>query len=142
METSSLKLTTEQKMVLKSRMNGNSFWEIEEDKHRQITDEIILSAASIFGMVLPETELLATYLSDEMITLIMDFGYDDFTVDEIMTALRFNTYPEIKNPSGDPLKQVESTYRVSVVFLAGVLRNYKILRSGIDRMLENKLKGY
>ena len=125
-------------------MNGKSLWEIPEEKHRFVTDEIILATATISGCGLPESELLGKYLSDELIRFLLDFGYEDYTVDEIITAVRLNTSGTgmIKNPAGDDLYTKEPTPRVSVAFIAGVLNNYKILRKNIDRVIENKLSGY
>lgn len=139
---SSLRLTIEQKMVMKARFVGKSFWEIDADKHRHATDEIIIAAAAITGAAMPETELLGKYISDEVIELITNYGYEDLTVEEIITAIRINAANIIKNPFGEDLSVVELPYRVCTNFLAGVLRNYKVLRNGIDRVIENKLSGY
>lgn len=142
METSSLRLTTEQKMIVAARLNGCSFWQIPEDKHRFVTDEIILATAAITGSNLPETEILAKYLSDEIINLILDFGYEDYTVSEIITSVRINLSNMIKNPLGENLTTFEPSQRVSVCFLSKTLMNYRILRNGIDRLVENKIMGY
>ena len=129
-------------MIMTSRHNGVSFWEIPERKHPFVTDEIILATSSITGAALPESELLAKYLSDEIIRHISDYEYEEYTVDEIITAVRINMRPIIKNPAGEDFKAVKIPERVSVGFLAGVLSNYKILRDGIDRMITNKINGY
>jgi actin-related protein len=132
----------EQKMIMKARFEGKAFWEIEEDKHRFVTDEIILSMASISGCKMPETELLASYVSREMVRIILDFGYEELTVAEIVLAFRINTQPQIVNRHGDDLTSVEPSAIVCSSFLANVLRNYKILRSNLDASIERKIMGY
>lgn len=139
MEIASLKLTTEQKMIMKSRFIGKSFWEIPEDLRRHTTDEIIIAASAITGAGLPETELLGKYLSEEIVELITNYGYEDLTVEEIISAIRINVTNMIKNPNGEDLPVVELPHRVCTNFLGGVLRNYKILRNGLDRLIEIKL---
>ncbi len=142
MEMSSLKLTMEQKMIVASRLDGISFWEIDEKKYRFITDEIILATASISGAALPETEILAKYLSDEIVRFILDFGYEDYTVAEVIGAVRLNMSAVIRNPLGENLRQIDLPSRVCVAFLAAVLNNYRIIRNGVDRLIENKINGY
>lgn len=142
METSSLKLTPEQKLILKARLNGVSFGEMDEEKFRYATDQIILSCSAISGAQFPESELLAKYLSDEIMELLLNWGYEDFTIEEVVTAIRMNMKSLIKNPYGEDIESVEPSWRVSVMFISRVLKNYKILRDGIDRHIERKIMGY
>lgn len=141
-ETNFLKLTIEQKMVREARTNGKSFWEIPEDKHRHITDSIILAMAAITGAKMPNTELLAKYISDEMIRFIYDFGYEEYTAEEFISAMRINMLPTIKNAGGANLIIKKLPKRVCVSFLADVMQNYRLIRTMIDRMVENKVNGY
>jgi len=139
---SSLKLTTEQKLIAQARFHGKSFWEIPDDKLRFATDEIIIATSAITGADVPQSELMAKYLSDELVRYIMDFGYEDYTVDEIITAVRINSKTKLKNPAGEDLQTTDAPHRVNVYFLAACLANYEILRKNIDRLIENKIKGY
>lgn len=141
-EVSGLRITSEQKMIMKARFDGIAFWEIEEDQHRFVTDEIIFTMAAITGCYTPSTEILAKYLSDGIVSLIQDFGYDQLTVKEINLAIRLNVNPALKNPAGEDLICIAAPNIACVAFLAGVLRNYKVLRTNLDRLIENKLLGY
>lgn len=129
-------------MILRERIDGLAFWEIEEDKLRFVTDEIILSMSAMYGSCMPSTELMAGYISDEIISLIRDFGYDEFTVREIILSMRMNMQEMIKNPVGDDFKPVDAPTSVCTAFLGAVLNNYKKLRNSLDRIIENHLKGY
>jgi hypothetical protein len=130
-------------MILASRKNGKSFWELDDETNqRYATDEIILAMAAITGAYMPETELLARYISDEIIRHIVDFGYEELTVDEIILSMRINLNPMIKNQLGEDIVHADAPYRACVSFLAACLRNYMVLRKGMDRTIENSIKGY
>lgn len=131
----------DQKTILAARNEGPSFWEVPEEKHRFLTDQIILTISANAGCQMPDTELLASYLSEEIIALLAD-SYSDYTAQEIVTAIRFNNRLVIRNPGGDNRERVEPPIRVCATFLSDVLYNYSILRYGLDRVIENKINGY
>lgn len=143
MAKDSLRLGIVEQMIWDSRVTGGAFSEIPEDKVRQATDRIILSAAAITGCGLPETELMATYLSEEIITFI-NGHYPEYTLEEIITAMRVNALPGLSyTQSLNPIeKAVCPQKRISVEFLAVVLKNYWSLRHQLDRKIENKINGY
>lgn len=143
MAKDSLRLGIVEQMIWDSRVTGGAFSEIPEDKVRQATDRIILAAAAITGCGLPETELMATYLSEEIITFI-NGHYPEYTLEEVITAMRVNALPGLKYPlSGNPVMLAACPERrISVDFLAKVMDNYRALRYTIDRKIENKINGY
>jgi hypothetical protein len=141
-ETDGLRITSEQKRIMAARFKGASFWQIPEDKHQFVVDEIIFTIAANVGCELPVSEMLARYLSDEIVIAINEFGYSHLTVEEIKLAVRISVLPNLKNPAGNDFSAIASPARVSVSFLAAVLKNYCVLRDNLDRLIENKLNGY
>lgn len=125
-----------------ARMKGVSFWEIPDDKHQFLVDEIIFTISATTGCELPVSEMLARYLSEEILICVSEFGYSHLTLEEMKLAIRINVQPGLKNPAGNDLITVAPPKRVSVSFLAPVLKNYSVLRDGLDRLIENKLMGY
>lgn len=129
-------------MIMKARFEGKSFWEIEPEKHRFVTDEIILTMAAIYGCRMPETEILASYISDEMVNLILGFGYEDFTVSEIKLSLRFGADFSIMKKYDGFFEDVKYPDIVCASFLSKILLNYNTLRTALDNRIERKIMGY
>jgi hypothetical protein len=141
-EADGLRITSEQKRIMAARFKGDSFFEIPAEKHPFIVDEIIFTICANAGCELPASEMLARYLSEELIIAVSELGYSHLTLEEIKLAIRVNVLPILKNPGGNDLKTVDATRSVSVGFLAPVLKNYCVLRDNLDRLIENKLNGY
>lgn len=130
-------------MILEARGTGSSFWELEsEDDIRHFADRVIIQVSAITGEDLPSSELVAKAITEEITALLTDFGYDEFTLAEIVLAARLNYFPSLKNPSGNDFVRGEMTGRVSIAFLSQVLYNYKVLRNFMETEFENKIKGY
>ncbi len=106
-------------------------------------DKIILGAAFITGCPTPSTDYYANHLSEEMITYLSKYGYDELTLEEILTALRLNTSYNLKQPTGYEIQPVHFEGACfHITFLAKVLYNYCILRGGLERKLQNFIEGY
>lgn len=130
-------------MILEARAMGESFWELEKENDiRHFADRVIIQVSAITGDTLPESELMATAITDEIVSLLNDFGYDELTLAEIVLAARLNYYPSLKNPAGNDFVRAQSVGRISVSFLSQVLYNYKILRNFMETEFENKVKGF
>lgn len=136
-------LTAVKKMILEARATGKSFWEIEsEDDIRHFADRVIIQVSAITGDELPSSELLAKAITEEIAALLTDFGYDEFTLAEIVLAARLNYLPTLRNPAGNDFVRGVSAGRVSISFLSQVFFNYKILRNFMETEFENKIKGF
>lgn len=144
MEVSKFGFSSWEKSIFDARVVGEAISEMTEPELSLATDEIIISAASITGCGIPESELLARNLSKSILSYLNDFGYSDYTVSEIIAAMRFNSNPEFRNPVSGNFFEVStcSKLRVSVDYLASVLNKYKVLRTAFERKIENKLEGY
>ena len=132
--TEGVKLTQKEKMIAEARGNGPSFDEMPSDDREVACDEIMLRIASIYGCALPNTDFFARYISEEIQKFIMDFGYFDHTLEEIILAFRLNC------KSQDYIQF--SGVCVNIDFISKVLANYTESRSLFENKLKNKIDGY
>lgn len=120
-----------------------SFCELSELESRVAIDQIMFRGAAITGCTLPQTELFAKFIAEEIETFILEMGYGELTEDEILLAMRINAFGKIKNPAGEDFDQVNfmgSSFNVG--YLAKVLSNYLALRNNLENRIKNHIDGY
>lgn len=106
-------------------------------------DQIMLRVAAISGCALPNTDFFAKFIAEEIIKFILDFGYGDLTLEEILLAFRFNARSGLRYPNGELIESVNFTgVCVNVDYISKVLANYISIRNYLDRKLQNKIDGY
>ena len=136
-----IKLSDSEKQIVKSRMNGISFSKIELID--TLVDEMILRLVSICGCNLPNTDIFARFIADEISKFILEFGYAEYTMDEILLAFRLNARGGNKHPNGEEIERVQFFGNcLNVDYVARVLENYRTIRNLLDRKIQNKLDGY
>lgn len=114
-----------------------------EDELVWATDQIMIRSVALYGCSLPQSDFLAQFISEETRKLILEFGFPELTLDEILLALTINTKADIKFPSGNELRQIEFTgVYFNTNFLSKVLDNYISLRQILDRKIQNHIDGY
>lgn len=114
-----------------------------KDDLRYSIDQIMLRGAAISGCALPATEFFAGFIADELTIFINEFGFREYTLNEILLALRLNSQGGAKTPSGLPIDQVVfSGVCFNVDYISKVLENYKSVRNYLDRKIENQIDGY
>lgn len=129
--------------IIKSRLTGVSFCQLTGNDLRVSTDKIIFVSAAIAGCPLPQTEGFAEVISSEIITFITEYGYEELTLAEILTALRLNAKGGLRFPTGIEVDHVSFTGNCfNIVYLSKVLSNYKLFRDILDRKLQNFIDGY
>lgn len=136
------KLSEVEKKIINARLVGLSFCQLEGNDLRVATDKILIQGAAITGAPMPSTEGFAEVLSQEIVTLINEFGFGNLTLAEIILAMRFNSV-DMRFPSGVEIEK--ATFRgncFSVDFLSKILYNYSVLRKFVDRKFQNKIDGY
>lgn len=102
----------------------------------------MLRGAAICGCSLPQTEFFAGYIAEELILFIKN-GYEEYTLDEVLLAIRVNSKGGARAPSGLEVEQIPFTgVCFNVNYVSKVLSNYKLLRDYLDRKFENKIDGY
>lgn len=140
----SLNLTNTEKIIIKSRQASKPFFDLSGNDRQYFLDQIIARVAAGAGCDLPQSDFFAKIVSEELDGMITDFGYDRFTLSEVVFAIRLNSNPAaMRVPSGLELEQVVFTGRtVNSYFLSKVLSNYATLRHCLDRKLENYIDGY
>ena len=136
-------LTKAEQKIVESRMVGLSFGQLDEDDSKLAVDQIMLRVAAICGCALPNTEFFAKFIAEEITNFILEFGYADLTLEEILLAFRFNARAGLKYPNGEQIETVFFTGNcVNVDYIAKVLANYMSIRVILDRKLQNKIDGY
>lgn len=143
MPKDSLKLLEVENLIIKSRLEGLSFCQLEGNDLRVATDKIIFVTGAIVGCPLPQTEGFAEIISNEIVIFINQYGYEELTLDEILTALRLNAKGGLRFPTGIEVDHVSFTGNCfNIVYLSKVLSNYKSFRDILDRKLQNFIDGY
>jgi hypothetical protein len=136
-------LNENEKKIIKARGSGLSFCQLSNSEQRVAIDDITFKGASICGCGLPQTELFAKHLAEEIQVHLLEFGYAEYTLEEIILALRINSKGRIRNPAGEDLEQVIFFGSfINVTYLSKILQNYSVLRNNLDRKFENHIDGY
>lgn len=125
-------------------MSGDSFSETSGVGRQHFLDQIIARIAAQVGCDLPQTDFFANIVSEEMEGIIVDFGYDELTLKEVIFAIRVNSCPSaMKMPSGMDLEPVFFSGKLpNGYFLSKILSNYMLLRRILDGKLGNFIDGY
>lgn len=126
--------------IIQARSNGTSFSQFDYSEAKTDIDKILLRGAGITGAPLPTTEFFADIISNEVFIFITEFGYKDYTLSEVLLALRINSKGGMMMPSGTRLVPTDFYgHCFHVDFLSKILHNYALLRGQLDRKLENYL---
>ena len=137
------KLTEAERKILKARGRGLSFCEIDGNLVRATVDQLMLRGAAIYGCSLPQTEFFATFIAEELESIIRDFGFGELTEAELLLALKLNCTTGIKLPSGLELEKVAFTGGTfNVFFISGVLEKYMKIRNMLDAKIQNQIDGH
>jgi hypothetical protein len=137
------KLSDFEKKIIAERRVGVPFSELDADKIRVAIDELIFRGAALVGCGMPSSELFAKAISEEMTHLLLDYGYGELTLGEIILAIRINIVGGAKYPSGMDVEPVFFTGNtMNVAYVAAVLSNYMKLRFCLDRKFQNHIDGY
>lgn len=116
---------------------------MSEDELTWAIDQLMIRSVALYGCSLPQSEFLGQFISEETRKFILEFGYPELTLEEILLALMINTKSDVKYPSGLELDQVVfSGVYFNVNFLSKVLYNYSSLRNLLDRKIQNHIDGY
>jgi hypothetical protein len=137
------KLSEVERKIISARLDGLCFSQQSESDLRFAADQIILKAAYIVGCPTPLTDFYADGLCKEMMEYINQFGFHEFTLAEIILAIRLNTKGCLRFPTGVEVEKVVFVGACfNVDFLSMVLTNYLAIRNLLDRKLENLIDGY
>lgn len=138
-----IRLSNVEELIIAKRLVGISFCQIEPDKVKSNIDHLILKASAITGCELPQTEFFADVLTQEIVEFLNEFGYEEFTIAEMIFAIRLNSRIDLRWPSGNELEQVQFSGRnFNINFFSRVLFNYDQLRKSLDRKFQNFIDGY
>jgi len=138
-----VKLTSTEEKIVQARHSGFSFCQLDDSDLKLSVDQIMLRVAGICGCALPNTEFFARFIAEEIATFILDFGYEELTLEEILLAFRLNAKGGLKYANGESAEQIVFFGNcVNVDYIAKVLANYMGFRKILDRKIQNKIDGY
>lgn len=130
------------KMIIQARLNGPSIWELDDDEYEVFADQVIIRTSAITGTPLPDGDMLPTAIKSELKSMLENFAYDSYTLEEIVLASHLNFFQPLKNPAGNDFKRAESKSFFNIAYVAQILYNYKTLRDHMERDFENKILGH
>ena len=134
---STIPLNLAERKIVEARMTGLSFGQLEEGPRRVAVDQIMIRAAAICGCILPNTEFFATFIAEEISIFILQYGYEELTLEEILLAFRLNAKD---NADVDYVSFSGSC--INVDYVAKILGRYIVQRKLLDRKFQNKIDGY
>ena len=137
------RLTEVDTKIIDARSKGLSFCEIKPENRRAIIDQVMLRGAAIYGCSLPQTEFFATFIAEELQSIIEEFGFKELTEAELILALKLNCISGIRFPGGLEIEKVPFTGGTfNVFFISNVLEKYMRLRNSLDSVIKNQIDGY
>lgn len=136
-----IKLTKIDRRILEARCEGLSFCEMAQEEITWGIDQIMCRGAAIYGCKLPDTDFFGTFISEEVQKLIIEFGYGELTLEEVLLAMMLNAKAEMSSDV-EIVPIYFSGECFNVCFLAQVLNNYLKIRHNFDRKIQNFLDGY
>lgn len=138
-----IRVTEVELRIVNARLVGLSVAQLDAAQVRTTGDQIMLQASAITGCPMPQTDFFAEVLTTTMMNYLIEFGYGELTLTEIVLALQLNTQGGLRLPSGLEVEKV-SFFGVcfNIDFLSRILSNYMIFRNNLDRKFENFIDGY
>lgn len=106
-------------------------------------DEVLFKITAITGIGLPNTDLLIKFLKEQIIDFLLEFGYEDLTIEEISLAFMINAENNLQTPSGIELQYIENFGKyINVYHFSKIVHNYMAIRNLLDRKIQNQIDGY
>ena len=137
------KATNVEIKIYEARDTGISVSDLLSDHLRADVQNALIRISVICGSPLPEKHFFAQMLIEETIILLLDFGYEDYTIAELILAARINCKCNLKYPSGSDAQHVEIIgTTLCVDYISQILNIYKTFRTIFDNQLKNLIDGY
>lgn len=137
-----MKLNRKELQIIEARDNG-AISQYEKENLRNEIDTMIPRFSAISGCNLPNTSFFSWFVTDEIMIFLRDFGYSDYSLQEVLLAFRFNSEGGNKYPNGEEVEQIRFTGScINVDYLSKIMLNYKQMRDLLDKKIKNKIDGY
>jgi hypothetical protein len=131
------KLNRTEKEIITARLEGDSFINLTELEQRLGTDQLMFAGAAISGCSLPNTEMFAKAISDQLIIFINKFGFSEYTLAELLLSMQINANASFVDCDGELVEQIVFSGRCfNVIYISKILRAYKVTRNFLDRKLQ------
>jgi hypothetical protein len=129
--------------IVDARISGQTIWEYSADDAFKKADEYVAILSAICGARLPQSTFFADTLAREFLIFLTDFGYSEYSFEEILLAFRINAKGANKYPSGIEVEPIEyKGAHFNIEYAAKVLDNYSKFRNLLDRKFQNHIDGY
>lgn len=135
----------EEAKIIDARNNGFSIGQkaaVSKDRTETEIHKLVYRICSITGADLPPTETYATIVAEEFLIFLLNFGFEDLNLEEMLLAFRLNA-KGTKYPIGLEVDRINLKGSVfNIDSAAKVLVNYMSFRNQLDRKFQNKIDGY
>ena len=134
-QNTKLKWSKPETLIIKERLDGLSYSQTTNEEKIVALDDIIFSCSAIYGCPLPTTVEYAEKVSAMLDCLIFEMDYNNFTMGEIILAMKLNAYGVLC--FDDTIAFTGNT--INVFFMAKLLKKYSSRRNIIDGKIRNYL---
>jgi len=106
-------------------------------------DETLYRISKISGVDVKSDEIDFELLKEELIIYLKNFGYLNYTVEEILLAVRLNSTPQYFQKNVLDVEKIKCSVKyLNVSYLSEVLANYSQLRVLVEKKVKNIIDGY
>lgn len=136
-------MTKVENKIYEARLKGISINQLDKvDFISQLLDSVIAISA-ITGHALPQEPTIAKKLIELLSSHLLEYGYENITLSELVLSATLNCPTGLKMPSGVDFTPVElfGNY-ISVHYVAKLLSFYITLRTMFDNQLKNIIDGF
>lgn len=129
-------------LIVKKRDNERAISEIEEPERLKELSVVLLKISVFLGVSLPSNELLLEMLTSLFQDSLINFGYENLSLKELLFAFELNKQNVLKDEQGDLIKEVEDPFKsLNIGYTSKVLKNYMIARNLLDAKAKNVIYG-
>jgi len=122
---------------------GLSLNQIEDKILMDEFDETLYRISKISGVDVKSDEIDFELLKEELIIYLKNFGYLNYTVEEILLAVRLNSTPQYFQKNVLDVEKIKCSVKyLNVSYLSEVLANYSQLRVLVEKKVKNIIDGY
>ena len=124
-------------------MYGLSIFQIKDEELITEFDETVFRISKISGVDIKNDETDIELLKEEFIIYLKNFGYLNYTIEELLLAFRLNSNPTFFQKNLLELEKIKCTAKyLNVAYMAEVLNNYNQFRVFVEKKIKNIIDGY
>lgn len=129
--------------IIDARISGISLFEYQLSELEDSFDFVLLKIAGISGIKIPFDAAFIQIIKEQVVKFLLNFGYDELNLSEIILAFELNCKIYLKYPVGIEISHIPICgEHINVDYVSQVLYNYMTIRNLLDRKLQNLIDGY